>query len=352
MLDATNWVNTARESRQLFNSGALDLDPDAPPSSSRPARVLRESIFKLSWVEFPDQAALANLLTSLPAGGVEPPSLETASYVERGESLLVVLGGQLATDLPGVSVLQFPQYHPPATNVRVPSSPGLSISMSAAVRSAFRDSLSLTGSTFYPTASPCDDFLLLPRSNPFFSLSFDPSAIVFLLGPDPTLPTLPAPNSLRGVRAHTFPPVRSNDAPLSPGRKEFGTPGTDAHLVPMTAAPVLASFNAVETMPQTPRTPASPWLSVFGSGPTAIAASPSKVGPAGFGDYLLPTGLWSGSASVLGCELVSPPRDSFRRVVRWEADMGAKSDVPRLNLRGGMMEPDIKMIEVKDMKVR
>lgn len=65
-------------------------------------------------------------------------------------------------------------------------------------------------------------------------------------------------------------------------------------------------------------------------------------------------GLWGGAEAVLGCSFVNPPRDSFKKVVRWESDHGAKSDVPRLNVRGGKVEPDLKSVlspDVNAMKV-
>jgi syntaxin-binding protein 5 len=317
---------------QLFNSGALDKDPSNPSSSIRPTR--REPIFKLTWTSFPDQATFNALVSSPPSDGSEPPSPETASYAQRGETLLTVLGGQLPTEQTGITVLQFPSYQAPAANVSLPSSSGSSATMSASVRSAFRDSLSITGMTFYPTPSPCDDFILMPRSSPHFNLSFDPIAIIFLLSPDPSLPSLPAPSSTCGLAAYTFPPVRSNDVPLTPGRKEFATPGSD--FVPMTAAPVLSHAPSAG-----PRTSVTPWLSVFGSLPSAAMAAASKVGKEGYGRFRMPMGLWGGAEAVVGCEFVSPPRDSFKRAVRWEAEHGKLSDVPRLNLRGGKIEPDM-----------
>lgn len=260
--------------------------------------------------------------------------------------LLTVLGGQLPGEQTGVSVLQFPQYLPPAANIKVSTSPETSTTMSAAVRAAFRDSLSITGTTFYPLSSPCDDFILLPRSNPHFSLAFDPIAIVFLLGSNSSFPADP---SSRSLKASTYPPVRSNDAPISPGRKEFATPGNE--FVAMTAAPISP---ATSTHPQTHRTPPSPWISAFTSSPIVPQAAAAKVGKEGFGTYRLPAGLWVGSEGVLGCELISPPRDSFNRAGRWDASHGSISETPRLGLRGGIMEPDLDSVlspDVTSMKV-
>jgi syntaxin-binding protein 5 len=68
-------------SLQLFDSGALDRDPDAPPGQSG-LRPRREPIFKLSWASFPDAASLA----ALEATG-EVVSDETKAFAIRDETV-------------------------------------------------------------------------------------------------------------------------------------------------------------------------------------------------------------------------------------------------------------------------
>lgn len=65
---------------QLFDSGALDRDPDAPPGQGVSPR--REPIFKLSWASFPSAAAVA----ALEAEG-EVVSDETKAFAARDETV-------------------------------------------------------------------------------------------------------------------------------------------------------------------------------------------------------------------------------------------------------------------------
>lgn len=321
--------------REPVSFGASSSCSESPSLTSIPAVF---QIFKLMWASFPDAAALKALITAAGTDAAgEPVTVESRDYGERGETVMVVLGGLLASDQTGITCLQFPTFKPPTTNIKPPSSPGGGqSSMSSSVRSAFRDSLGITGSTLYPTTTPCEDFFLLPRTNPHFSLSFDPIAIITLLGTDRSLPRVNGPTSSRAVKAHTFPPVRSDEAPLSPGRKEFRSPGNEEAFVPMSGAPFARSSLAPTG---TPKSPASPWSFAFAPSPTSPLPSSMNqphMGRDGFGSYRLP--FWVGEDAVLGCEIVTPPMDSFRRAIYWSIEQGEER-VPRLPLRGGAAYP-------------
>lgn len=138
--------------KQLFESGVLDKQE--PSGKSMQVPIGREPIFKLSWASFPDQATLKAIAAAegTEAAG-EPVSAATYEYADRGETILVVLGGLLPTDEQGVTVLQFPAYNPPTANVRPPNLPGAS-QISSVLRSAFRDSLSITGEPSFSLDSP------------------------------------------------------------------------------------------------------------------------------------------------------------------------------------------------------
>ena len=334
------------DAESLFESGILapvtEMNLPGDGNGLPSAFAGREPIFKLVWAAYPDPPALKALIAAqgTEAAG-EPLSTESREYAERGETTLVVLGGLLSTDPMGITVLQFPAFKPPTANIAPPRSPGGHTTMSQAVRSAFRDSLSITGSTLYPTPTPCEDFFLLPRTNPHFSLAFDPIAIITLLGADRSLPRVTGgPFSARGLKAHTFPPVRSDQAPLSPGRKEFLSPGNEEAFVPISAAPLALSPTA-RNMPL-PKSPSSPWGGWGQQTPTSPKApmSPSavnqpKMGREGFGEYRMP--FWAGGEAVLGCEVISPEMDAFRRAIGWSIEKG--DEVPRLPLRGGAAYP-------------
>lgn len=72
---------------KLFDSGALDREPDAPraPGGSTPRR---EPVFKLSWASFPDMAAVG----ALEAAG-EVVSAETKAFAAREETVRGFLSG-------------------------------------------------------------------------------------------------------------------------------------------------------------------------------------------------------------------------------------------------------------------
>ncbi|GAA5869181.1 hypothetical protein JCM16303_000383 [Sporobolomyces ruberrimus] len=172
----------------------------------------REPIFRLAWSGFPEEtyldqmtAAFAGASSSaIPSSSAVPgsPALAEEKTNLHGGTMLTVMGGVLPSDPTGIHVLEFPAYSPPpsaATN----SKPG---NISLPLREALRSSVSPSAHHLYPTSTPPEDFLLLPRSSPHYSLSFDPNAIIITTGPDRRFPVLAAPHATNSIEAWSFPP--------------------------------------------------------------------------------------------------------------------------------------------------
>jgi syntaxin-binding protein 5 len=360
-------VNVA-DAESLFSAGALDTqirpaktatlevshenidgmpvlaETPVPPKAVDANRV---PIFKLAWAGFPDQAAL-KLMMTVKEG--EPLTNATVEYAERGETLLVILGGQSPNERPGINILQFPAFTPPIAARRgtTPMSP--SQSMPVQERYAYRDSLMPTGSSNYPTRTPPEDFVLLPRSSPYYGLAHDPVALIVSLTPDKTLSSTDAPRAERGLDAWAFPPPRSTVIPPSPGRITCQLPGEDEKLVAMTPAPLVPS-------PGTPRTPGwrLPWTSPAPQSPSLRVPTPETSLKSPFVSverrrerkkrrYRLPSALWSGNLSVLGCELHSLPTPTFKRLISHSIENEGVEDEPDATVRFWDISPHLLLL--------
>lgn len=304
----------------------------------------REPIYKLTWAGFPDQAALKALATQ---PDTYPVTNATAEYGERGETLLLVLGGQSPGEKPGINMLQFPSYQPPvpsAKTVRSAISEGLSLTD----RYAYRDSLSPTGLSNYPTKTPPEDFTLLPRNSPYFAMAHDPIAIFVLLTPDSKLPH-PMAMAERQLESYAFPPPRSNVPPPVIGRKTFQTPGEGETLVAMTPAPRLGGSTAP------PARRGSSWKFPWSASPTGGDASSlgsvtPSIGREGVRRrYRLPSLIWSGGLSVLGCNVIPLPTPTFQRLINHT--LHGTESITRVPVRGGMAVPDLQSHGAPDIKV-
>ncbi|GAA5918972.1 hypothetical protein JCM1841_002666 [Sporobolomyces salmonicolor] len=179
------------------------------PGHRQPAN--REPIFRLAWSGFPeesylDRAAAAFAGVSSPTSPSSPvfpgsPSL-SQERVTNGSTILTVLGGLLPSDPVGIHLLELPAYVPPPATATT-SKPGI---IPLPLREALRESLSPVGHHLYPTASPPEDFLLLPRSSPHYGLAYDPTSILISSGLDRRFPVLAAPHASINIEAWTFPP--------------------------------------------------------------------------------------------------------------------------------------------------
>lgn len=332
------------DAESLFESGALDVTASAGGRTQQLTGG-REPVFKLAWVSFPDEASLKALLAAQgsPAAG-EVVTNATVEYADRGETVLVVLGG-CVVDAPtsAIHVMQLPALvQPPA-----PVNPTQGLTL--AQRNAFRDALTVTGVTMYPTTTPAEDFILIPRSSPYFNLCHDPVAIVIFLTPDPSLPPIQGPHGKRSVDAWEFPPPRSDIAPEETGRKKFRTVEDEVlGAVPMTAAPLSPAYRggrALSTVGSPGTTPPGwrmPWTEPPAASPNPfflasgipLRSHPPKA-------FRLPSLFWTGRTNVLGCEIYPLENAAFTRLISWAITQG-DAEKPRLpGLSGGMAVPDL-----------
>jgi syntaxin-binding protein 5 len=326
------------DAESLFDAGALDQQGNG----NQPAQpVTREPVFKLVWASFPDRLTLSTL--GAIEQNLEPVEPSTKQYAEREETILVVLGGCLSNERPAINCLQMPVYQAPPTLKVTPLSPSEGLSITT--RKAFRESLTVTGVSKYPTQTPAEDFVLIPRSSPYFNLSYDPIALVTFLTPDEKLAQPNALHAKRSVEAWSFPPPRSGLPPEDTGRKNFHTT-TDEALSGFAIAAVPTLLNdtrprlttsestASWRLPWSP-SPASPGMSAFDSmRDLSLPSKPTR-------PLRLPSIFWTGATNALGCEIYSLDNPTFRRLIAFGIENSGSEAKPRLPLRGGLAVPDL-----------
>ena len=328
------------DAESLFDAGALDTTTKngqpVPPA-------VREPIFKLAWASFPDRATLGTMVAAQSLDpGVEPVQKSTMQYAEKGETLLVVLGGCMSNDPPAINVLQMPVYTPPPVIKTAVAGPSEGLSIPG--RKAYRESLSVTGITQYPTATPAEDFVLLPRTSPYFNLSFDPISIVIFLTPEDRLPPVKGPHGRRTVDAWSFPPPRSDLPPDDTGRKDFHTVTDEAlqgyamaavPTLPNALSPGLSTSDSTSSwrLPWS-SSPASPGLSPLNGGTITHHSQPAR-------PLRLPSIFWTGGTNVLGCQTFSLDNATFRRLIAFGIETAGREEKPRLPLKGGTAVPDL-----------
>lgn len=179
-----------------------------------------EPVFKLAWSGFPPkgwmQAASEWANSGKQQQGDIPdepgiPSADQGQQAAEGAdqgSVLTVLGGAMSDAHTGVTCLHFPSHAYAGAGGWGWGASGPNAVLTGKQRQALRDTIEPTKTTFYYTPSQVEDFLLVPRDSPYYSMAFDPAAIIFLLGPQKELPTLPPPAAQRGLKAFAFPPAR------------------------------------------------------------------------------------------------------------------------------------------------
>lgn len=353
------------DAESLFDAGALDTQVRGMRLSEQ-GHATREPIFKLTWVSFPDEPTLRTMMTpQWTEQGYESPSNQTIDYSNRGETLLMVLGGSLSNQSPAINLLQMPAYTPPPPRpgqTAPGGGAGGSGGLSLTARSAYRDSLSVSGITQYQTETPAEDFLLIPRNNPFFDLAHDPISIIILMTPNEhKLPPVDGPYPRRSVAAWTFPPPRSDVPPAETGRKDIRTAEHEIeNIVPMTAAPHAPSSPNHLAGRQMQRQGSNqsqqaassswrmPWLAAPASPNLRNASLP--IPDAGFRSkqarstqaLRLPSIFWTGETAVIGCEMYPLENDAFRQLISHAIETEGREPKPRLDLKGGTAVPDLK----------
>ncbi|KIJ66213.1 hypothetical protein HYDPIDRAFT_26582 [Hydnomerulius pinastri MD-312] len=151
---------------------------DDPSGTAQSSGTTPEAIYKLAWCGFPNSAD--------PRGG---------------ETALLILGGVLIGDDPGLTLHLMPAFDSP-------SPPADASGLHPTVRNAMKKSLLPRKTAFYPSSSVVRDFSVVPRDSPHFSGTWDPAAVVWISGSSDT----PA------VEAYKFPPPNffDGDPPSTP----------------------------------------------------------------------------------------------------------------------------------------
>ncbi|KAH9913359.1 uncharacterized protein B0H18DRAFT_1088099 [Fomitopsis serialis] len=197
------YVRTLDEEEDVFAVDVTKLEAALPSGDSSGAKErlaeIREPIFKLAWSGFPN--------SSDPRGG---------------DTVLTVLGGLGPDSSPGLTAFLLPPLNSPAppdaTTAKMPSQPPLHPD----VRAAMQEILFPLDSHTYHTPGAVQDFLLIPRSSPHFSGTWDPCAVLLLS--DSALDTT---GVTRVVDAYEFPPpafVASLMKPAMPGAADLDDP--------------------------------------------------------------------------------------------------------------------------------
>ncbi|UZJ52196.1 hypothetical protein CBS101457_001516 [Exobasidium rhododendri] len=191
----------------------LDVDrPVGVPDNivGGPARS-REPIFKLAWSGFPEQSWLD--LAANATSKVQQQQYQQSHAAQQdltSGSILTVLGGATERQPPGLVCFHMPPFawsYASYWNSKTPEA-------AHKARQALKASLDTTLESRYSTPSAVEDFLLIPKNNPYYGLTFDPTSIIILESADPLLPPLPPPAATRGLSAFTFPPPSSSSATL------------------------------------------------------------------------------------------------------------------------------------------
>lgn len=187
-----------------------DIERPVPPDET-PQRSLgpREPIFKLTWSGFPAQgwyeygAQAASTWTGTGAADTKVEGSE-AVQTAAGGTVLTVMGGTAASQSSAcLTVFHLP---PVPTASLFGSSMGETVTRQ---RQELHDALVSEQVAVYKTSSTVEDYCLVPKINPHYHGTFDPYAVVVMVGADPSLPAIAAQSTHRGLEAYSFPPQKS-----------------------------------------------------------------------------------------------------------------------------------------------
>jgi syntaxin-binding protein 5 len=242
-------------------------DDEDHPNRTSAHHESREPIFKLAWSGYPN------------------------SYDSRGgETSLVILGGQFGHDPPGINVLWFSAFNPPA-----PPSAATDRSLHPFFRDAMRESLDPQSAYCYRTPGLVQDFLLMPRDSPHFAGTWNPTTILMLFD---------GGENVRAIEARQFPPLEflasAQQTSLSAEQVEE-TEGDDRDVFTQDLAATLQSMTVNE--------------------------EPKKLN--------LPPLLWSGSDVIVDASLFLLDRISYETLSR-----SSEHGLDDLPLEGGISVPD------------
>lgn len=298
------------DSKPLLVRSLAELDVDKPTVEELGFRPPREPIFKMAWSGFPGKGWLDSLNKTEDDASSGAPS---TTDLEAGTTILTVLGGAVADqDPPGLVTLQFPPQAaaPPSASAAATSFWGASTSSAAPApdvlhktRQRLRASLETTRETrLLSNGGVVQDFVLLPRSSPHYSMAWDPVAIIMLVDLPHGLPPLAPPSAQRGLIAAMFPPLPAPGAQHSSSNRGSMIPSTSDRAMHNGPVPAVA--------------------------PEFIAHHP----------LTLPFALeCTGAGAVVGAELINVSLSTYRKLVGPppnEEESVQRSDAP-LPLKGG-----------------
>ncbi|EST04994.2 Lethal giant larvae (Lgl)-like, C-terminal domain protein [Kalmanozyma brasiliensis GHG001] len=192
---------------------SLDVEkPVSDPTLLDTHQPSKEPIFKLAWSGFPEKGWMDMASATAASWQSQPRQTNANEPVNepvKGTVLTVLGGAKAGIDAPGLFCANLPPY---SNSLSVLG--GGAVEANHKLRTALHNSLVPSSEAIYPTSSIVEDFMLLPRSNPHYSGTYDPSAVVLLLAADPALPTLPPPAAARGLACFAFPPRSKSSASL------------------------------------------------------------------------------------------------------------------------------------------
>jgi syntaxin-binding protein 5 len=290
------------------------FEPPSPSPDSDPSAT-REPIFKVAWSAFPTLEESKSLISSGGGGGTNPIPLPTGftAHYTGGETALTILGG-LPPAENGISVIQSGGLVLPTLPSTGPTDPE-SGSLHADLRNALVKAAIPIGNSFYPTESPVDDFILLPRSSPHFNGTFDPIGI-FMLSKSP-----PNPDDASGktpqstnLEAYEFPPPIIATA-------ETAHPGEEHH----------GESSSVQT-------------AGIPLPPTSRLRLPSSIYPVGLD-------------AIVSSQIVLTSKDNFARLIEWWVKDGMDDEKKgltegrRVTLRGGIAYPNFESADAPDQRL-
>ncbi|KZT72869.1 hypothetical protein DAEQUDRAFT_663544 [Daedalea quercina L-15889] len=197
------YLRTLDEEDDVFAVDVTKLEAslssnDKSGATERRAEI-REPIFKLAWSGFPN--------SNDPRGG---------------DTVLTILGGLTPDSPQGLTTFLLPPLNPPAPPDAATSKMPSQSSLHPDVRTDMQGSLFPLDSHTYHMPSAVQDFLVIPRTSPHFSGTWDPHAILLLSdsAQDPA-------GGTRVLDAYEFPPpafIASLMVPSTPGAEDMNDP--------------------------------------------------------------------------------------------------------------------------------
>lgn len=180
---------------------------DMPTKSAGP----REPIFKVQWSALPAPGWLeygSQAASAWTGANASPTGAGAPDAPVREHTYLTVMGG---TPVRQTSACLY-VFELPVSPGASAWSTGTSFEAQSRMRTALRAAIVPTNVAVYQTSGTVEDFCLLPRLSPHYGGTFDPYAVIVLVGADASLPSVAAQCTQRGLEAFSFPPQSTQPA--------------------------------------------------------------------------------------------------------------------------------------------